>query len=104
MNEEFGEDNKARSNSEMVDGWESSIAVAARSTAPFDLDLDLDLDFFRDEDSASSDEDSDDADGAGEGARPDQSNPPETFRADAAAFVVGLDLDLDATGLLDMST
>lgn len=65
--------------------------------------MDLDF-FFREEDSASSEEDSDDADGAGEGARPDQSNPPETFRADAVGLVVGLDLVLDATGLLDMST
>jgi len=80
------------------------MAVAARSTAPFDLDFDLDLDFFREEDSASSEEDSDDADGAGEGARPDQSNPPETFKADTVGLVVGLDLVLDATGLLDMST
>jgi hypothetical protein len=68
------------------------------------LDLDLDLDFFREEDSASSEEDSDDADGAGDGARPDQSNPPETFRADAVGLAGVLDLVLDATGLLDMST
>jgi hypothetical protein len=101
MNEELGEESRARSNSEMVDGRESSMAVAARSTAP---DL-LDLDFFREEDaSASSADDSSDADGAGEGARPDQSNPPDTFRADAAGLVVVLDFDLDAMGLLDMST
>ena len=84
----------------MVDGRDSSIAVAAKSTIP----VFLDLDFFRVDDSASSEDDSDNADGAGDGARPVQSKPPEMFRADAVGLGVGLDLDLDAAGLLDMST
>jgi hypothetical protein len=92
MKEELGEESNARSNSEMVDGRESSGAVAARSIAPFDFDFDLD--FLRDEDASASSEDDSDADGAGEGARPDQSNPPETFSADAVGLGADLLLDL----------
>jgi len=90
MKEELGEESNARSNSDMVDGRESSGAVAARSIAPFDFDLD----FLRDEEASASSEEESDADGAGEGARPDQSNPPDTFSADAVGLGADLTLDL----------
>jgi len=90
MKEELGEESNARSNSDMVDGRESSGAVAARSIAPFDFDLD----FLRDEEASASSEEESDAEGAGEGARPDQSNPPDTFSADAVGLGADLTLDL----------
>ena len=90
MKEELGDESNARSNSDMVDGRESSGAVAAKSIAPFDFDLD----FLRDEEASASSEEESDADGAGEGARPDQSNPPDTLSADAVGLGADLTLDL----------
>jgi hypothetical protein len=102
MNEELGEERSARSNSAMVEGRESSGAVAARSTAlDFDLDL-VDL-VFLDEDGSESESD-EEAEGAGEAARPDQSNPP-TFKADAAGVEDVLDLlFVEVAGGAAMST